>query len=205
MDGHDRSAKAMLNSSQLESIQQCLLISPQALLKPFYRSIAVSVVQDIHTKPQKIQRLVDFLAIDVDHFLVLSQRETLPFLVLAQRKDVLQRIASARGGDTTIQDLCLSPPQNLAAILAFLLSQPSKDVEASTMRCLLEVAPGLVGDNLASLIKLDPVLVACELLKSAGDDEERNLSKVRTHQAASNDTQADDLGIPCDPILRCHA
>ena len=138
----------------------------------------MAVVQDLNTKPQKTQQLVDLLGVSVNQFLLLTQRETVPFLVLTQRKDVLQRIASARRPDSTIQDLCVSPPTNLAAVLGFLLVQPSTDVEDSAMSHLTGVAPGLQNSDLASLIKLDPVLVACEMLKTAADEDEGDVSKV---------------------------
>lgn len=125
---------------------------------------------------------MDFLGIDVNKFLVLTQRETIPFLVLTGRADVLQRIASARRPDSSIQDLCLSPPTNLSAILAFLLMQPATDVEHYTMSRLTDVAPGLHNTDLASLIKIDSVQIACEMLKIAGDEDESNMSKVSTNE-----------------------
>lgn len=140
----------------------------------------MAVVQDLNTKPQKIQQLVDFLGMSVSRFLVLTQRETIPFLVLTKKVDVLQRIASARKPNSSIRDLCLSPPTNLAAILGYLLTQPSTDIENSAMTHLIAVSPDLGDSDLASLIKLNPVLVACEMLKAAADKDEENRSKVKT-------------------------
>lgn len=115
----------------------------------------------------------------VSHFLLLTQRDTVPFLVLTKKKDILQRIATARSADTSIQDICLQPPANLAAVISTLLFQPSSDVEGNAIRCLAEVAPGIQTSDLGSLIRSNPVLIACEMLKTAGDEDESNAPKVR--------------------------
>lgn len=177
--GHPNSLVCALAFSELEAIAECLSLSPRALVGPYYRSIAVAVVQDLNFKPQKIQQLVDFLEMSVNNFLDHTQRETIPFLVLSKKTDILERIASARHPNTSVQDLILSPPANLSAVLAFLLAQPSSDVEHSTWAHLIDIAPGLESKiDLASLIKLDPVLIACEMLKAAADEDEANLTKA---------------------------
>lgn len=177
--GHSNSLVCALAFSELEGIAEYLSLSSKALLGRYYHSIAVSVVQDLHTKPQKIQQLVELLEMNINTFLLLTQLETIPFLVLTHKKDVLQRIASARHPKTSIEDLILSPPKNLAAVISFLLAQPSSDVEQSAWSHLTEVAPGLQkSTELANLIKLDPVLIACEMLKAAGDQDETNVTKA---------------------------
>jgi hypothetical protein len=103
-----------------------------------------------------------------------------PFLVLTKKKDILQRIASARGIEANIQDICLQPPANLAAVISTLLLQPSSDVEGNATRCLAEVAPGFQSSDLGSLVRSNPVLIACEMLKTAGDEDASNASKVST-------------------------
>ena len=115
----------------------------------------------------------------VSHFLLLTQRDTVPFLVLTKKKDILQRIASARSAETSIQDICLQPPANLAAVISTLLYQSSGDVEGNATRCLAEVAPGFQSSDLGSLVRSNPVLIACEMLKTAGDEDASNASKVR--------------------------
>ncbi|KAG9644212.1 hypothetical protein KCU64_g11433, partial [Aureobasidium melanogenum] len=59
--GHPNSLICSLAFSELEDIAETLSLSPQTLLKPFYRSIAVAVIQDLTTKPQKAQQLSEFL------------------------------------------------------------------------------------------------------------------------------------------------
>ncbi|THY55817.1 hypothetical protein D6C98_04012 [Aureobasidium pullulans] len=177
--GHPNSLVCSVAYSELEDIAETLSLSPQTLLKPFYRSIAVAVVQDLTTKPQKAQQLAEFLGMSVSHFLLLTQRDTVPFLVLTRKKDILQRIASARSAETNIQDMCLQPPANLAAVISTLLFQPSSDVEGNATRCLAEVAPGFQSSDLGSLVRSNPVLIACEMLKAAGDEDESNASKAQ--------------------------
>lgn len=162
----------------MESIADALSLSPQTLLKPYYKSIAVAVVQDLPSKPQKAQQLVDFLGMSVNHFLLLTQRDTIPFFVLTKKVAILERIALARGPETSIQDICLQPPANLAAVISTLLFQPSNDVESNATRCLAEIAQGFQSSDLASLIKSNPVLIACEMLKTAGDENEPISAKV---------------------------
>ncbi|KAL1301669.1 hypothetical protein AAFC00_005888 [Neodothiora populina] len=176
--GHPNSLVCALAFSELEGVSESRSLSPQALLRSYYRSIAIAVVQDIITKPQKIQQLAELLEMRINSFLVLTQRETIPFLVFTKKTDVLQRIAMARGPDTSIQDIILSPPSNLAAVLAYLLAQPSSDVEQSAMNHLTDVAPGLRNSDLAGFIKLDPVLIACEMLKAAADEDQSGLTRI---------------------------
>ncbi len=146
-------------------------------MRPFWRSISVTVVKSLHTRPQMAQNLTDILGMSVNQFLLLTQAETLPYLVLMRRQDLLSRIASARG--TTVHNTCTQPRRNLAAILALLLSQPSPDVEQTTHEFLCQAAPGFGKDDLSTWIRLEPVMIACEMLKTAGDEDESNKKRVR--------------------------
>lgn len=112
----------------------------------------------------------------VNEFLVLTQQEILPFLVLHKKKDILQRVALARGQGLTIKEICSSPSANLAAIIAHLLGCGSADPEADAISCLVEV--GLDAD-LTSLIKCDPVMIACEMLKADEDVASDDKQEVR--------------------------
>lgn len=148
------------------------------LLRPYWGSIGFAVAKDLHNKPQKAQQLSDLTEQSVSALLLSAQSEILPRLVLTKRKDILQRIATARG--TSIQDVCTQPRRNLAGILALLLCQTGPDVEKSAMETLTAIAPAFQQQNydLSSWVKLDPVLVACEILKTASDQHESRRKQV---------------------------
>ncbi|KAF2211034.1 hypothetical protein CERZMDRAFT_43856 [Cercospora zeae-maydis SCOH1-5] len=179
--GHGNAFVCAMAFAELEAIAAFKRISPKELFQPFWRSIAVAVVQELHSRPQKAQQLCDLLSMDMNNFLVLTQRETLPFLLLTKKKDIVQRIANARGNGTTVEDVCMQPRTNLAAILAVLLSQSAHEAEELAFSCLTEVAPDLRKTDIASLVKVDPVLVACEMLKLSG--EQAADRKTRAYQA----------------------
>jgi serine/threonine-protein kinase ATR len=148
------------------------------MFRPFWRSIGPAVIKDLQNLPQKAQQLSDLLGMSVNQMLLMTQTETLPHLVLTKRVNVLQRIATARG--TSIQDICTQPRRNLACILALLLCQPVAHIEESAMEALAAVAPAFRENenSLASWIKLEPVLVACELLKTAAEENDARKPQV---------------------------
>ncbi|EON65245.1 hypothetical protein W97_04482 [Coniosporium apollinis CBS 100218] len=176
--GHTNSLISGVAFNQLCHISAVLGCQPADLLKPFWRSVGITVVKDLNTRPQKAQELSDFLEVSVTQLLLLTQTDTLPYLVLTKKHDVLQRIASARGPATSVQDICTQPRKNLAAIVALLLLQSSPDSERYTMDLLCEAAPGLK-DDLSGLIELEPVLIACEILKAADEEDTSKKSRVR--------------------------
>lgn len=179
--GHTNPLVCGLAFSEIETVAQHKGVPAVKLFAPYWPSVAVSVVLDIHLRPQKIQQLCDLLGLDVNQFLAMTERNTIPSLVLHRKKDILQRIAAARGGNATVHDVCLQPRSNMAAILTLLLSQPGVDVEEAALQCLTDVAPGFNGSDLADLVKMDPTLLACELLKFIA--EQPTERKSRAHQA----------------------
>lgn len=174
--GHANPLISAVASAEVTRLAATKRRSVEDLFKPFWNTIAVSVVQDLHSRPQKAQQLCDLLGMDINAFLVLTQKDTLPNLVLTKKKDILQRISIARS--TSVQDLCLQPPTNRAATLALLLMQSAPDVEEAAVECLAEVAPSFRGVDLAILIRPDPVLIACEMLKHSGDAPEHRKSRT---------------------------
>lgn len=181
--GHTNPLVCGLAFSEIVLVAQHKEIPVMKLFAPYWPSIAVSVVLDMHLRPQKTQQLCDLLGLDVNQFLTLTERNTIPSLVLHRKRDVLQRLATARGGNATIHDVCLQPRGNMAAILTLLLSQPSADVEEAALQCLTDAAPAFHGSDLAELVKMDPTLLACELLKFIGEQPEER--KSRAYQAFS--------------------
>ena len=167
--GHTNSLICGLAFNELLRLSEAFSCYPEELLKPFSRSISISVVKDLLIRPQKVQQLADLLRIGVNQYLLATGSETLPYLVLAKKRDVLQRLASAHGPETTVQDICMQPRANLIAILSQLLLESASDIEPGVMELLCAVAPGFADYDLANLVKLDSILIMCELLKAAGD------------------------------------
>ncbi|SMR49430.1 unnamed protein product [Zymoseptoria tritici ST99CH_3D1] len=165
--------------SEIDAIAHAKSKTVLDLFQPFWRSIAVSVVQDLVAKPQKAQQLCELLNMDVSAFLLLTQRETLPSLVLTKKKDIIQRIANARANGSTIRDVCVQPRTNLASIITLLLVQaPVTDAEEVAFSCLVEVDPAFNNTDMNGLVKLDSVLVACEMLKHCGEEAENRKSRA---------------------------
>lgn len=145
------------------------------LFAPYWRTIAVNVVQDLQRKPQVAQQMSDLLAMSVSDFLSMTQVHTVPFFVLTKKQDILQRIADACG--QSIMALCREH-NNLAAILSCVLLQYSSDVESMVMNLLHAVSPEYSNVDCAELLKSEPQATAAELLRAAGEDNDLKKSKV---------------------------
>ena len=179
--GHANPLISGLAFLELEKVASGRSVSPNDLFKPFWSSIAVSVVQDLQTRPQKAQQLCDLLDIEVNHWLMQTEQDTIPTLILTKKKAILQRIALAHGSGTTVQDICLQPRTNLAAILALLLSQPTADAEESAINCLTDATSEFEGKDISDFVRVDPALIACHMMKQIGDQP--NNKKSRAYQA----------------------
>ncbi|KAL0265042.1 serine/threonine-protein kinase M1 [Diplodia seriata] len=154
---------------ELQSLADSFKCKPMEMLRPFWRNVGFEVFKDLCVRPQKAQLLSDLLETGVNQLLLLTQKDVLPYLVLMKKKDVLKRIAAAR--QTTVQDICLQPKENLAAILATLLIHPADDVETSAAALLCESVPGLGKKEFTELVKITPTYVACEILKASAGEE----------------------------------
>ena len=145
------------------------------LFAPYWRTIAVTVVQDIYRRPQIAQQISDLLAMSVSDFLSMTQVHTVPFFVLTKKQDILQRIADACG--QSIMVLCREH-NNLAATLSCVLLRTSSDVEGLVMALLNAVSPEFANVDCAELLKSEPQSTASELLKAAGENDEVTRPKV---------------------------
>lgn len=176
--GHKNNLICGLAHLELENLAEGLHVSTDGLLKPYWQSLAINVVKDIMHSPQKCQQVSDLLGISVNHFLQLTQADTIPYLVLWGRRDVLQKLAKIRGKDNTIWAICMQP-RNLTAILSLLITQQPPDLEAFIVDRLSQASSDFKHEDLASLMKIDPIPVACEVLKLAGDENQDVQEKVR--------------------------
>ena len=166
---------SIADAIQIQKISHHSHFSALKLFAPYWRTIAVIVVRDIHRRPQIAQQISDLLAMSVSDFLSMTQVHTVPFFVLTKRQDVLQRIADACG--QSIMVLCREH-NNLAAILASVLLRTSRDVESLVMALLNAVSPEFGNVDCADLLKSEPQSTASELLRAAGEEDETKRQKV---------------------------
>lgn len=160
---------------QIQRLAHHSPFSAMKLFAPYWRTIAVAVVQDLHRRPQVAQQVADLLAMSVSDFLSMTQVYTVPFFVLTKKHDILQRIADACG--VSIMALCREH-NNLAAILSCVLLRTSSDVEDLIMSLLNAVSPEFSNVDSADLLKSEPQATASELLKAAGESDEASKVKV---------------------------
>lgn len=123
------------------------------------------------------EQLCDLLGMNVDDYLRLTEVHILPYLVLMRKRDIISRIGASYKKTKSPFELC-SENNNLASILAFLLSQPSSDPEGMIMSLFQDVDPQFKGCTLATFLRTEPILIACELLKSLGDAGDGKGDKV---------------------------
>ncbi|KAF2019578.1 hypothetical protein BU24DRAFT_419179 [Aaosphaeria arxii CBS 175.79] len=167
---------------EISSIALALDTDPFSMMRPFWRSIGILVMKDLFSRPQKVTLLADVVGRKASDLKLDLAADTLPMLVLTKRKDVLQAIAHLRGKDVKIENIISQPRQTLASILALLLCQPVANPEQNAWETLIEVAPQFEKEyDLARLIQLEVVLVACEILKLAADDDDSK--KPQYHRA----------------------
>jgi serine/threonine-protein kinase ATR len=175
--GHAHMMICGLAFNELRRLASELHRKPIDLFRPFWRSVAPDVVKDLISCPQKAQQLSEFVGLTggVDELLVLTQAETVPFLVLTKNHAILKRIMLARKSKQ-LQELIMEPPRNLAGVLSRLLVE-SGDTEHAAAALLQDAAPNL-RNKFVEVVKIDPILTACEILKAAGESDEKNRSKV---------------------------
>ncbi|GKZ51429.1 serine/threonine-protein kinase M1, partial [Aspergillus brasiliensis] len=166
--GHPNPFIGAVAYTELSGLAQHLSVTPAALFRPFWRTLSVTVVRNFQSRPYMAEQLCDLLGMKVDDFLRLTETYVLPYLVLTRKREVIIRVGAAYKDTKTPFDIC-SEKNNLASILAFLLSQPSPNPEESVMSALSEVDAAFSGRSLAELLRIEPILISCDLLKGLGD------------------------------------
>ncbi|KAH8661929.1 phosphatidylinositol 3 [Xylariales sp. PMI_506] len=151
--------------------------SPRQMFEPFWRYIAFSAVKDLPSQPKPTRLLAELLGLSIAEFLLLTQRHTLPWLVLTKKQEVIQKIAEVRGEKDSWRP-CLDN-DNLGPILALLLVQDVSDVESHSMSLLRHISPHFDGFTLGEIISIEPLMTCLELLKAIGDAEERLKPHIR--------------------------
>ncbi|KAI1337113.1 phosphatidyl inositol 3-kinase-like protein [Xylariaceae sp. FL0016] len=175
--GHKSVITSAAAFAEIAKLARVKSISPRQLFEPFWRYMAFSAVKDFSTRPKLTQLLAELMDMSVPQLLLYIQRDALPWLILAKRKDVIEQIAHFRNENEPWQP-CLDIG-NLGRILALLLTQESSDVEQQAMSLLRHISPHFDGFNLVELLQMEPLMTALELLKAAGDADEILKPQVR--------------------------
>ncbi|EAA61621.1 hypothetical protein AN6975.2 [Aspergillus nidulans FGSC A4] len=176
--GHPNPFLCGVAYTEISKLAQHLVMSPAGLFRPFWRTLSVTVVKNLQSRPYMAEQLCDLLGMTVDDFLRLTEVYVLPHLVLWRKREVIARIGCTYKDAKTPFDIC-SEKDNLAAILAFLLCQPSSEPQKMIMSTLSAVDPAFNGRTLAELVRIEPILIACDLLKGLGDSEDEKGAKFQ--------------------------
>jgi serine/threonine-protein kinase ATR len=158
------------------AISDTLNIPLARMFKPYWRSIGPTAVKDLQSRPQTAQLVADLLRISVPDLLLSIQADVLPWLVLTKSKEVILRIAQARG-DSDPGKVCLEGT-NKGPIIALLLVQNVPDLENFITSLFRDVSSLFDGFEFVDLLKIQPMPTAVELLKNAGEEDESRRSRV---------------------------
>ena len=143
---------------------------------PFWGTLAIEAVKGLVVRPQTTQYMADLLGISVSDFLVLTQSQTLPYLVLNKNIEVIRRISQARG-DKHNFSVC-AESSNSVAILALLLQQNVPDMESFVMSLLRNVSDTFKSEDLTDRMRIEPSSTAFHLLVAAAEADESKKSRV---------------------------
>ncbi|KAH8816823.1 protein kinase-like protein rad3 [Xylogone sp. PMI_703] len=149
----------------------------ERLFSPYWASIAIVAVRELHTRPQISQMVADLLEITVPEFLILTQSYTLPWLVLAKKIDVINSICKAQQQNDP-WDVC-SEPSNLVPILSLLLVQNVQDIGRFASQQLQGVSSRFSELDFTELLRFERLPLGLHLLKAAADADDSKKSRVR--------------------------
>jgi serine/threonine-protein kinase ATR len=120
--------------------------------------------------------VAELLHTSVPVLLRLVQTHALPWLVLTKKREVIQKIAEARG-EKELQETCLDGP-NLGAILALLLVQDVPNLPDYCISLFRYVSPHFNNFSLVDVLASEPTLTALELFKACGDADDARKPRV---------------------------
>ncbi|KAK4200596.1 hypothetical protein QBC40DRAFT_68990 [Triangularia verruculosa] len=176
--GHQNMMVSTVAFNEVMNLAAARDVTIDHLFRPFWPSLAFSVVKDLVSRPQTTQLVAELLQFSVHNLLKLLQRHALPWLVLSRKRDVIQKIAEARGEKESWAP-CVDA-ENLPSILALLLVQQVPDVVEHSMALLQHTSAHFNKSPLGDFLRTGPLLIAVELFKyaAAGDDDRK--PQVRT-------------------------
>ncbi|KAK5663169.1 hypothetical protein OQA88_6586 [Cercophora sp. LCS_1] len=170
--GHGNTILSAAAFSEILGVAEARGLTPKKLFQPFWPSLSYSVVKDLVSKPQTASKVAELLGLPdgVQGLLRLLQQHALPWLVLHKKREVIQKVADARG-EVEVYGPFLDAA-NLSSVMAVLLIQDAPEVEELIMSSLRHVSPEFDRLELADLLRTEPLLVPFELLKISADGDE---------------------------------
>ncbi|KAK0613105.1 phosphatidyl inositol 3-kinase-like protein [Bombardia bombarda] len=191
--GHRNMVVSAFAFSEILNLADSRGETPRRLFQPFWTRLAFLVVKDLVTRPQTTRMVAELLQTGVDLLLRGPlQKHALPWLVLAKKREVIQKIAEARGETESWQPILDN--SNLPSIVALLLIQDAPDIAEYAMSMLKQISSHFDGFALVDLLRTEPLLIALELFKAGGGANEDRKARVRTALATMASALMPDNG-----------
>ncbi|KAI6601117.1 hypothetical protein MCOR14_004531 [Pyricularia oryzae] len=176
--GHSNTMVSAFAFNEILNLVAARKTTPRRLFDPFWRSIAFSTVKDMISRPQTTRLTAELLQISVTDHLLSIQQYALPWLVLTKKKEIVQKIAEARGEKAAWQPIL--DCNNLGYILALLLVQDVPDTHEFVLSSLRQISSHFNNTELAALIAADPVITVLEILRDSGEGNEEKKTRARS-------------------------
>jgi serine/threonine-protein kinase ATR len=164
----------MTNDFKILKLAEAKGTTAARMFNPYWDKIAIVAVKDLLSRPQTTQLLSDILGISVPEFLVLTQSNTLPYLVLAGQIDVIRRIQQARKDKEDWMPVW----DNAVPILALLLVQDVPDVEQYFVSLVKPISSRFHEKSFTEWVALEPAGVATRLVRLAGEADDKTKLRV---------------------------
>jgi serine/threonine-protein kinase ATR len=174
--GHRNMIVSAFAFNEILAVADARHVIPRQLFAPFWSTLGFTAIKDLVSKPQTSRMVAELLHTSVPVLLKLVQTHALPWLVLTKRREVVQKIAEARGEEETWEPLI--DGHNLGATLALLLVQDVPDLPSYCMSLFRHVSPHFDSFTLNDLLASEPTLTALELFKACGDADDTQKPRV---------------------------
>lgn len=175
--GHTNPYIGGLVYAEIQNLTQSLQTTVWLLFRPYWRTLGVVFAKSLMSRSNVANQLCELLSMEMSSLMGYASEYALPYLVLHKAHDVIKKFADANGQSTTPFELC-TQQTNLVAIVSFLLVQPFADAEQNIMSILSEVSEEFGKTDLANWVALEPIQIACELLKAIGDSGQGKSSRI---------------------------
>lgn len=174
--GHRNMIVSAFAFNEILAVADARHVIPRQLFAPFWRTLGFTAIKDLVSKPQTSKMVAELLHTSVTVLLKLVQAHALPWLVLTRKREVIQKIAEARGETEAWEPLI--DGHNLGATLALLLVQDVADLPSYCMSLFRHVSPHFEDFSLVDLLASEPTLTALELFKACGDADDSRKPRV---------------------------